>query len=259
MNPTNVKDFCTTALKRLLVSNDTPSPKVSPAQLNDALNELNLITDSWNTDGRMIYTQQFYTFPLTAGQQTYSIGPVLNFSGPSNTANMSTGTQPRPSYLEFASFEQTTSSPYIDLPMYIVGAAEWASIITKNIGSVIAFYVYMDGAYPWGNLNVWPIPQVSCNIVLTTWLSLNSALSLTDCISLPPGYARGLSLDLSLACAPYYGKAGSAAVAQIGGQLNGIKKQIGWVNLRGERMKYSGDAQGSNAGEPYDAISDQKF
>jgi hypothetical protein len=252
MQPITVPDFCKTALKRILVTSDTPSPKISPAQLTDAITEYNLIADSWNADGGMMYSQQFYTFALTPGKQTYTIGP-------SNTASMNTGTQPRPSYLEFAAFEQTDSNPYIDLPMYIVDASEWASIITKKIGSVIGFYVYMDGQWPLANLNIWPIPEVAANIVLTTWLSLNSGVGSNDLISLPPAYARGLSLDLSLALAPYYGKSGSAAIQQLAGTLHNIKRDIGWVNLRGGRLKYSGDAQGARSGAPYDAVSDQKF
>jgi hypothetical protein len=260
MNPTKVEDFCKTALKRLLVSNDTPSPKITPAQLNDALNELNLITDSWNADGQTIYSQQFYTFALVPGQQTYTIGPVLGTGGLANTASMNTGTQPRPSYLEYASFQQTDPFPVNDLPMKIVDAAEWASISVKQIAASVGFYVYLDGAYPWGNLNIWPLPTVAANVVLTTWLSLPSALGFNDTISMPPAYARGLSLDLTLACAPYYGKSGSATVQQLAGTLAKIKRDIGWVNIRGGGLRYSESAQGSDGGGGvYDAITDTQF
>jgi len=252
MNPQTVPEFCRTALKRILVSNDTPSPKVTPAQLKDAITEYNLIADSWGADGSMHYTQQFYTFALIPGQQTYSIGP-------SNTANFNTGTQPRPSYLEYASFQQTNSYPYADLPMRIVDAAEWASIVVKGIYTNIGFVVYMDEAYPLANVNIWPAPSIAANIVLTTWVALGSDLTEGDTMpALPPGYARGLSLDLSLALAPYYGKSGDASIQQIGSQLAKIKRDIGWVNLRGGRLQYSNDAQSSGIpGGVYDANSDQ--
>jgi hypothetical protein len=251
MQPVTVPEFCKLSLERILLNAGDASPKISPSELQRAIKEYNLIADSWGADGSMIYTQQFYTFPLIPGQQTYTIGP-------SNTANMNTGTQPRPSYLEFAAFEQTTSNPFTDLPMKIVDAAEWASIVTKHIPANIGFYVYMDGAWPLANLNLWPLPSVSANIVLTTWLSLNSSVGDADVISLPPGYARGLSLDLSIAMAPYYGKSGEPAIAQLASTLAKIKSDIGWTNIRGGRLQYSNEAQSSRGqGGVYDAISDQ--
>jgi hypothetical protein len=258
MRPLTVPEFCKISLKRLLVSNDTPSPKVTPAQLQDAITEYNLIADSWGADGSMIYTQQFYTFPLVGGQQTYTIGANNVVGNTIIVADFNTGTQPRPSYLEYASFQQTTSNPPADLPMRVVDADEWASIVTKNIQTNIGFYVYMDGAWPQANLNIWPAPSISANIVLTTWLSFNSNVGESDTISLPPAYARGLSLDLSIAMAPYYGKSGDPSVAQMASTLAKIKKDIGWTNIRGGRLTYSDGAQGSRGlGGTYDAISDQ--
>jgi hypothetical protein len=252
MQPVKIVDFCKTALTRILMDSSSATPKITPPQLNGAINELNLITDSWNADGGTIYTQQFYTFPLTAGQQTYTIGP-------SNTANFNTGTQPRPSYLEFASYQLTTGEfPFIDLPMRILDASEWASIVVKDISTTVGFYIYMDEAYPLANVNIWPFPSTAGNLVLTTWSSLNSALGENDSISLPPGYARGLSLELSIALAPYYGKSGDPTVAQLGNQLAQIKKNIAWVNLRGGRLSYSDQAQSArDPGGIYDANSDQ--
>jgi hypothetical protein len=258
MQPITVPDFCKQALTRILVNNDTPSPKISPVQLNQAIAEYNLIADSWGADGKMVYSQQFYTFALVPGQQTYTIGANTTINGNTVTADFDTTPQPRPSYLEFASFEQVTSNPYADLPMKIIDAAEWASIVTKNIATNIGFYIYMDGQYPQANLNIWPLPSQSANIVLTTWTSLNSNVGQGDVIALPPGYARGLSLDLSLAMAPYYGKSGDPSIQQIAGVLSKIKRDIGFTNIRSGRLQYSSDAQGaSTRGGVYDAQSDQ--
>lgn len=258
MNPILVKTFCETALKRILMNGGDASPKISASQLLDAVNELNLIKDSWDADGSMIYSQQFYTFPLVGGQQTYTIGANTVVNGNNTVADFNTLGQPRPSYLEFASFEQTNSNPVADLPMRIVDAAEWASIVSKQIYTSVGFYVYLDGAWPHGNLSIWPAPSISANIVLTTWLSLGSASSESDYIILPPGYARGLSIDLSIAMAPYYGKSSDPAIQQLAGQLRAIKNDIGWVNIRGGRVQYSSEAQSTRGqGGAYDIISDQ--
>lgn len=257
MQPQTVPEFCKTALRRLLQVNGS-APKITPSELKDAINEFNLIADSWNADGGMIYTQQFYTFPLVGGKQTYTIGANTVINGNTVVADFNTLNQPRPSYLEWASFQQTTSNPVADLRMVVLDADEWASIVTKNIQTNIGFYVYMDGAWPHANLNIWPAPSISANIVLTTWVSLNSDAGEGDFISLPPAYARGLSLDLSIAMAPYYGKSGDPAVAQMASTLSAIKRNIAWTNIRGSRLTYSEEAQSARGlGGTYDAISDQ--
>jgi hypothetical protein len=257
MNPTKVEDFCKTALKRILM-NSGETPKISPAELNDALYEYNLIRDSWNADGAMILSLRFFTFPLVTGQQVYTIGANTVVNGNTVVADFNTGSQPRPTYLEFASYQQTINSPVADLPMRIVNADEWASIVTKNIAAGVSFYVYMDEDYPHAHLHIWPLPSVTGNIVLTVPLAMSSTLTLNDAHSMAPGYEKALSLSLSIAMAPYYGKSGEPAIAQLSSQLSKIESDIGWNNLRGGALHYSSDAQSaSGSGGTYDATTDQ--
>jgi hypothetical protein len=258
MQPILVTDFIKHALKRILQNSDTPTAKISGPQMEDALAELNLITDSYDTDPVLKYTQTFNTFPLVPGQQVYTIGPDQDNGA--NVANFSTGVNTRPMYLEFASFEQTTSNPFLDIPIKILSEDEWMSIRTKNISTDICLYIYMDGSYPWGNIYLWPLPQVSSNLVLTYWQTFNGQLTLQSQIALPPGYARLTSLELSLNMCPFYGKAGAATAQQIAGPINTLKRKIGWMNLRGSRLQYSGESQSSRGGAGvYDAVSDQKL
>ena len=256
MNPTLVKSFCETAVKRILMTNGA-APKITPAELSDALYEYNLIRDSWNADGAMILSLRFYTFALVPGQQVYTIGANTVINGNTVVADFNTGNQPRPQYLEYASYQQTTSNPVADLPMRIVNADQWASIVIKDIPAAVSFYVYMDEDYPHAHLHIWPLPSVGGNIVLTAPLSMSSVLTLNDAFSMAPGYERALSLDLSIAMAPYYGKSGDPAIAQLSSQLAAIKKNIGWNNIRDGQLTYSNEAQSSRNNGVYDAISDQ--
>jgi hypothetical protein len=248
MNSVAVKDFINIAMKRILAVGDQPAT-LTPSQTNDAIYTLNEILDSWNADGKMIFAQGINTFPIGNSQQVYTIGPGGNFNVPT-----------RPSYIEFASFQMTTSSPFVDIPIRILNVDEWNSIRIKNLATTVSFYLYMDANWPLANIYLWPEPSVGANLVLTYWNFLNSTIGINDTISMPPGYVRAVGLDLAINMAPMFGKAGSPTVAQLASTLSKIKSDIGFNNLRGQRMQYSGAAQGvASRGAAYDALTDTVF
>jgi hypothetical protein len=246
MQAIKVSDFIKTALKRIL--QNSASPSINANQLNDGLGELNLIMDSFNADGRMCYTMVTNIFPLQGGQQTYQFGPGGDFDVPA-----------RPTYIEFAAYELLSTYPVVDVPISILSADEWESIRVKQIDSVVSFYLYMDEQFPLANVNLFPLPSQGANLRLTYWNALNSSLTLNDTILLPPAYARVISYDLSIALAPFFDEAGSAGVIQLSGVVAKLKKDIGWLNLRGSRLQYSGEAQGSRASGAYDIFTDHIY
>jgi hypothetical protein len=243
MQPIAVPQFIKQALKR--TTGDQDASDFTPVQLNDALYELNNIINSWNADGDTIFTTQYYTFPLNAGQQVYTIGPSAN-------ADFNTGTQSRPAALLYAAFQVITSDPVIDVPLRILSPEEWASLRVKNLGVSIANYIYLEPQWPLGNIYLWGFPTVASNLVLTVWQKLNDALTLSSDaaigINLPDAYTRTVGLELSIAMAPYYGKSGSADIALMAKQAAALKKKIAWLNLRGSQMVYSNEAQGTAPG-----------
>ena len=200
---------------------------------------------SWNADGDVIYSLKQYDFALNPGQQVYTIGPSAN-------ADFNTGTESRPAFLEYASWSVTTSQPVIFVPLRILSPDEWAGLRIQQVSATIGNYIYMDGQYPLANVNLYPIPSTTANLVLTVWQTMNDNLVLggnaSIGINLPPAYARAVGLELSIAMAPYYGKSGSADVALMAKQAAALKKKIAFVNLRGSTMVYSSEAQGTGPG-----------
>lgn len=255
------RDACTVALKLLSVQAGA-SGNLSADKATDALFQLNLALDEWNTDGGMIYTMDIVNVPLANGTPSQFPGVTLFTIGPdfTNGQNPPSIVVPqRPQYLSFAAFEPTNNFPAVDIPMNIIDADQYTAIRTKGVQSGIPNYIYLDGGSPVANIYMWTQPDAGGNLVMTYWSQFNSTLTLDTTIQLPPGYAKAIILETAIAIAPMFGKAGSPQVAQLASSLNAIKRKLGVVNERVNPIQYSGRAQGVIAGGPgtYNIYTDE--
>lgn len=174
----------------ILASGETASASES----SDALTTLNNLIDSMSNENLLIFNNARETFPLVAGQQTYTIGTGGNF----NTS--------RPQKVVNALIQPPNNTPVIELPMKILNQDEYANVLIKTLQSTFPLYLYVDGSFPLDNINVWPVPSVTCNIVLYSWKPLANIANLTTALSLPPGYARMLQFNLAIDLAAEYGR-----------------------------------------------------
>lgn len=233
--------------------------QMSSVQATDMLYTLNESIDEWNTDGSMIYTEQVITGSLNVGANNgtstnngvtvYTIGPGTNASP--TTFNVAV----RPVNVSFGSFVIPGSQ--VSYPVHFLTADEWAAIRIKPLVSPLSIYAHIDGQWPVASIYLWPQPSSGGQLVLTTWQALNSALGLDDTIQLPPGYAKGLRHQLAKDFAP---SMGMVAPPDIVGTLIAIKEKLAITNIRGDRMTYSGAAQGVRGKSgAYDALTDEFF
>lgn len=237
MNPLVVTDVCDQALRKIGVVGQ--GAKMRAYQLQDAVFNLNLILDSWNVDGNMIFSQTIQEFPVSNGTVSYTFGPGGDWDVPT-----------RPVEIEYASFVLTTSTPHIYLPMDILSAQEWSSIHLIQVPTSVSNKIYVDQNWPLANAYIWPQSTTSQFVRLTYWNPLNSNLLSTDTFSMPPAYARGLILDLAMNLAPNYGK---DIPQDLAGIVNSLKKQITNANLQPNRLVYD-----VPTGNPtYNVVDDQ--
>lgn len=173
----------------------------SADEQTDAFNVLNDMLDSWSNEKLTIFQTTTETFPLTIGQQTYSMGPTGNF----NTV--------RPQKIENIGIQQVSSANLLELPMKILNQDQWANITIKATTSALPLKVYIEDTYPLLTLYFWPVPSAAVNIVLYSWKPLGSFATVNSVISLPPGYAKALRYNLAMELAPEYGKEPSQVVA----------------------------------------------
>jgi len=145
--------------------------------------------DEWQADGLKIFQENILTFPLTVGQQVYTLGPTGAFA------------TIRPTKIQRAGMLLTGSNPTQppEIPISLLDYEGWANIRVKNVQGNYPLNVYADYAYPNMNLYFYQIPSLACSVVLYAWNPLLTFPDLnTTQVTFPPAYARALKYNLAL-------------------------------------------------------------
>jgi len=166
---------------------------------SDAFARANNMLDSWNAERLMIYSVVPTRYHLTAGQQTYYMGPTA-VPGAVQLSAANPRTITRLGILSLNNAAQP-----LELPMDYLTEQQWALIPVKNVLSALPLKVWDDQGYPSRTLWFWTIPSVAIDVMIYAWVPLNAFpdLSATQ-INLPPGYLECVIYNLALRLAPSY-------------------------------------------------------
>jgi hypothetical protein len=171
------------------------------AEAIDALEILNEMIDLWNLRGLIVYRIDRNLFTVTSGQGTYTLGTGGDWN------------IPRPVKIDNAFFRETATG--LELPARVLTEEEYQGIRLKNTQGSWPRWLYNDYAFPLSTVTVWPVPDISNQMVLYTWNQLTSMATLDTVWTFPPGYAIALRFNLSIALAPEYGKSVSPEIAAL--------------------------------------------
>lgn len=241
MQPFSTRNWLTWSLRKINVASAGFTP--TAYQMNNALFELNAIIDSWNINGSLIFTQEFQTFDVGGGVQTYTMGPDGDWQ-----------TNVRPSYIENVMFRVLNEGgPANDVPLRMLSAAEWSLIGIKEQSSQIPTAIYISEAWPESTAYIWPAPAAAGKVILTTWSPLNSDLLLDDIFSMPPGYARALFLNVANNIAAEYGKVANPDDIN---RVESIKRDLLASNFRPNWLVYPSTIMGDQASGTYNILTD---
>jgi len=170
-----------------------PQRTPSPAQYQDALEELNRLIGSLSCDRLFIYSRSTYVAPLS-GATAYTIGsPADPTVAPDIDA-------PRPEGIEAANI----IAGDIRYPLEIVTDLQWSKIQMQNLPGTIPSVLYNDRGYPLSTLYLWGQPLAGYLLELFTWSLIPQFTSPDDVVLLPPGYEDALVLNLALRMAPHF-------------------------------------------------------
>lgn len=197
-----VLDVISGALRLLGVIASGENPAADEAQ--DALASLNDMIDSWKLERLMVYAILPQTFPLVAGQMSYTMGPGGDFD------------TERPTRIDKVNLIYPAGSGLpLDLPVEVINQDQYEAFIVPGTQSPIPMWVYPDSGFPLRTLFFYPVPSAANSVEIFTWGLIDGFDSVTDTVSLPPGYARALRFNLALELAAEYGKQIPVTVAAV--------------------------------------------
>lgn len=175
------------ALRLLQVAAD--DVVLTDSEANDALEALNQMLDSWSNESLMLYHVTREQFTLTPGLNPHTIGLA---------GNLATDV---PLNIEAA----TVTVGGVDYPIIPVDYDDYAVIKLKTLSNVYPEYLYFDKSSPvLGQIYLYPVPSTASTFNLYSRKALTKFSSLTDDITLPPGYERALKYCLAVDIAPEY-------------------------------------------------------
>lgn len=155
----------------------------------DGLTALNDMISSWQTERLVVFAYADTGFPLVSGVGSYTVGPSGNFN-----------LDPRPFKLENCFVKASA----IDYPVEVVDQERWFAIPDKTVQSDIPTMAYYEPELPTGTLSVWPVPNEANSLHIVTWIPVSEFAALTDNVTLPQGYNRALTYNLSIEIAAEY-------------------------------------------------------
>ena len=158
---------------------------LSADDANYALNALNNLIDSWNTQRLYIVTVEEVVANVSGA--TATVGPGQTF----NTA--------RPVQMENGAFSRLAG---VDYSIEWVDRITYERISLKTVSSSFPQYAYYDADLPTGTVYFYPVPAGSIEVHLPMQVQLTSFASLSTNLTLAPGYARALAYSLAEELAP---------------------------------------------------------
>ena len=163
---------------------------LSSGEQTSYLSVLNAMMDSWGLERLMVYQLLQESKALTAGVGSYTIGSGGTF----NTT--------RPNKIVDPCFIRDADS--FDSPLMIIDAEQYGSLPVKSTGNTYPEYLFYDSAFvgSLGTIYLYPLPDAGLTLYINSWKQLQSFATISDTVTLPPGYQRAIESNLAIELAP---------------------------------------------------------
>jgi hypothetical protein len=202
------------------------------------LSKLNRMLDLWNTRSLFVYCITNTSFPFSASQQSYTIGPA---------ATSADFTATRPVRIDRANLVLVSSTPHVQTPLWVMNVDDYSSLRIPALSSTFPTRLYYQATYPKGTLWPWPYPtDVTNELELYMWTALSEFATTASTVSLPPGYEEALTLTLAESMCPAYGKQIDPGLARFASQARANVQALnsGALPLRSDVPQMSGGQAG---------------
>jgi hypothetical protein len=190
-----VRELLTRALKRIKVygAGETPTAE----DLADAFWLFNDLIDSFGIESLMKYQMTRTTFDLNDSQGVPGAPYTVGSGGDIDIA--------RPVDIHRMTFQDTSVSPTLEYPIWMLTEQAYTSIPMKTLTSPFPSCAYYEPTMPLGSLYVWMTPtSATLEGVLYVLASISKFSALSDLVVLPPGYQRFVRDMLALELWPEF-------------------------------------------------------
>ena len=182
----------------VLAEGETPSAATS----QDALNALNQMIDSWNTERLAVFSTQDQVFSWLPGLISRTLGPTGDFVGN------------RPILLDDATYFRDAASG-ISYGIKIINQQQYDGIAVKTVTSTYPQVIWVNMSYPDIEMYIYPVPTKTLEWHFVSVEELTQPALLATTLSFPPGYLRAFRYNLACEFAPEFGIEPSPTVSRI--------------------------------------------
>ena len=174
----------------------------SAATANDALNALNQMIDSWNTERLSVFSTQDQVFSWLPNFATRTLGPTGDFVGN------------RPILIDDSTYFRDPSSN-ISFGIKLINQQQYNGIAVKTVTSTYPQVMFVNMTYPDITMTVYPVPTKVLEWHIVSVEQLTVPAQLATNLTFPPGYLRAFKYNLACEIAPEFGVEPSPQVSRI--------------------------------------------
>lgn len=209
---TTARDFITLAMKEAGVLG--VGQTLLAEDINDGLALLNNMLAQWQKR-RWIVPSLYEVVGIGNSQKSNLIGPGKYY----NSA--------RPDKIQAAYFVQLTNNAQnpVSFPLVPIWSYEdYALLSLKNLKSWPQYFFY-DGAFPFGNVYIWPIPtsDYEIHLIVKSPIGFTIQLEKGDIVNAGIGYTDGHYDQVPFVNLSGFGSGGTAAVDILGGIVANVE------------------------------------
>ena len=200
----------------VLAEGEVPSAETS----QDALNAMNQMIDSWNTERLSIFSTQDQVFTWLAGVLSRTLGPSGDFVGN------------RPIQLDDSTYFVDPGTG-VSYGIKIINQQQYDGIAVKTVSSTYPQVIWLNMNYPDIEMFIYPRPTRALTWHFISVDELTQPATLATVLAFPPGYLRAFRYNLACEMAPEFGTEPSAQVRRI---AMSSKRNLKRVNSPGDIM-----------------------
>jgi hypothetical protein len=182
----------------VLAEGETPSAETS----QDALNALNQMIDSWNTERLSVFSTQDQVETWPPGTISRTFGPTGDIVGD------------RPILVEDSTYFRDPASG-ISYGLKLINQQQYNGIAVKTVTSTYPQVLWVNMTYPNIEMYVYPVPTKVLEFHIVSVQPLTQPANLTTTLAFPPGYLRCFRYNLACEIAPEFGVEPSPQVQRI--------------------------------------------